>query len=92
MALNIVDSCVNCWACLPLCPNKAISDALPHFTIDAGKCNECVGEFADPQCAAICPVEGAIIDQFGEALNPAGSLTGISPERMQAAKAEIRAR
>ena len=24
MALEIVESCVNCWACEPLCPNKAI--------------------------------------------------------------------
>jgi NAD-dependent dihydropyrimidine dehydrogenase PreA subunit len=24
MALEIIESCVNCWACAPLCPNKAI--------------------------------------------------------------------
>jgi hypothetical protein len=30
-----------------------------------------------PQCAAICPIEGAIVNELGEALNPPGSLTGI---------------
>ena len=33
-----------------------------------------------PQCASICPVEGAILDAAGEAINPPGSLTGIPPQ------------
>ena len=36
--------------------------------------------------------EGAILNGFGENANPPGSLTGIPPERMQAAMAEIQAR
>lgn len=110
MALEIIESCVNCWACLPLCPNQAIlppaprgnragpSQAVPgplggeHFLIDADKCTECVGDYADAQCAAICPIEGAIIDELGAELNPPGSLTGIPPERWAAAQAEIAAR
>jgi len=92
MALEIIESCVNCWACEPLCPSKAIYEAAPHFLIDANKCTECVGDYAEPQCASICPIEGAILDSLGEALNPAGSLTGIPPEKMQAAMAEIAAR
>jgi hypothetical protein len=40
-----------------------------------------VGDFADPQCASICPVEGAILDCDGIPLNPLGSLTGIAPPR-----------
>jgi ferredoxin len=92
MAYSILESCVNCWACEPLCPSKAITAALPHFLIDAGKCTECEGFFADPQCAGICPVEGAILDGLGEPANPPGSLTGIPPERLQAAMAEIQAR
>lgn len=79
MAFSIVASCVNCWACEPLCPSRAIRAAKPHFLIDAGKCTECVGDYADPQCASICPIEGAIVDASGQALNPPGSLTGIAP-------------
>lgn len=92
MALKIIDSCVNCWACEPLCPNNAIHEARPHFLIDAKKCTECEGQFADAQCASICPIEGAILDAQGDALNPPGSLTGIPPERMAEAMAELQAR
>lgn len=95
MALSINEQCVNCWACLPLCPSDAIlanEDGRTVFAIDAKKCTECDGDFADPQCASICPIEGAILDAAGEAMNPAGSLTGIPPEKLQAAMAEIAAR
>jgi Fe-S-cluster-containing hydrogenase component 2 len=78
MALKIIELCTNCWACQPLCPTTAIYEAKPHFLIDAHKCTECEGEFADPQCASICPIEGAIIDGMGRACNPPGSLTGIT--------------
>jgi len=92
MALKIIQSCVNCWACEPLCPNGAIQAGVPHFRIDAGQCGECLGDFDEPQCTAICPIEGAIVDALGNALNPPGSLTGIPPERWEAARAEISAR
>ena len=72
--------------------NKAIVEAKPHFLIDADKCTECVGDYADPQCVAICPIEGAILDEIGEPMNPPGSLTGIPPERWAAAQREIAAR
>ena len=92
MALEIVESCVNCWACEPLCPNRAIHAAQPHFRIDADKCTECVGDYADPQCATICPIEGAIVDELKVPLNPPGSLTGIPPARWAQAQREISAR
>jgi ferredoxin len=92
MAFSIVESCVNCWACEELCPNDAIYQAAPHFLIDPKKCTECEGDFADPQCATICPIEGAILDGLGEVFNPPGSLTGIPPEKMEEAMAEIQAR
>lgn len=92
MSLSIIDSCVNCWACLDVCPSNAIYDARPHFMIDAKKCTECEGDYADPQCASICPIEGAILDAGGAAINPPGSLTGIPPEMMEKAMAEIQAR
>lgn len=96
MALEIVESCVNCWACEPLCPSKAIVEAkpphFPHFLIDAEKCTECLGDFADPQCATICPIEGAIVNELNEPLNPAGSLTGIPPARWAQVQLEISTR
>jgi ferredoxin len=92
MAYEIIETCVNCWACEPLCPSKAIVEARPHFLIDAKKCTGCEGDHADPQCVSICPIEGAILNGFGEAANPAGSLTGISPEKMAQVMAEIQAR
>jgi ferredoxin len=92
MAYRIVDSCVNCWACEPLCPSQAIRAAQPHFVIDPMRCSECDGDYADPQCASICPIEGAILDAAGDAVNPPGSLTGIPPEQRAAARDAIRAR
>ena len=92
MAYEIVESCVNCWACEPLCPSNAIHEARPHFRIDAKKCTECEGDYADAQCASICPIEGAILNPLGEMANPPGSLTGIPPERMAEAMAEMQAR
>jgi ferredoxin len=91
MALSIVELCVNCWACEPVCPSNAIYEAKPHFMIDAKKCTECEGDYADHQCSSICPIEGAILAANGEAMNSAGSLTGIPPERMAAAMAELQA-
>lgn len=92
MALAIVDSCVNCWACYDVCPSDAIYEGQSHFKISARKCTECEGDYAHPQCASICPIEEAILDASGAAVNPPGSLTGIPPERMAEAMAEIQAR
>ncbi len=92
MAYAIINSCVNCWACEPVCPSQAIYEAQPHFQIDSRKCTECEGDFADPQCASICPIEGAILDGSGGSANPPGSLTGIPPERMVEVMMEIQAR
>lgn len=92
MALKIIESCVNCYACEPLCPSKAIfmkPDA--HFMINPKKCTECEGDYKEPQCASICPIEGAILDSLGAPLNPPGSLTGIPPEKLAEAMAELKA-
>ena len=61
MALQIVESCVNCWACEPLCPSQAIYEAKPHFLIDAKKCTECEGDFDVPQCLDVCMEDDCII-------------------------------
>ena len=94
MSLSIIESCVNCFACLEVCPSDAVVEAKPHFLIEAKKCTECDGDYADPQCASICPIEGAILNAEGEPLNPLGSLTGIPVERLmelaQQSLAEVR--
>jgi len=77
MSFSIAAPCVNCWACVDVCPNDAIVEAKPHFRIEAKRCTECDGDHADPQCASICPIEGAILNAQGTAINPPGSLTGI---------------
>ena len=92
MALKIIAGCVNCWACEPVCPNAAVIAAKPHFLIDARECSECLGDYDEPQCAAICPIEGVIVDELGNALNPPGSLTGIPPERWADVQREISVR
>lgn len=92
MALSIVDSCVNCWACYDVCPSDAIFDTETHFKIDAKKCTECEGDYADPQCASICPIEETILDAMGDPINPEGSLTGIPPEKLEQVMQEIQAR
>jgi ferredoxin len=91
MALKIIESCVNCYACEPLCPSKAIYKAEAHFLINPRKCTECEGDYREPQCASICPIEGAILDALSVPLNPPGSLTGIPPEKMAEAMAELKA-
>ncbi len=95
MALSIIESCVNCFACLEVCPSDAIVEAQkgtrPHFLIEAKMCTECDGDYADPQCASICPIEGAILNALGEPVNPPGSLTGIPVERlMELAQQSVR--
>ena len=73
MAYQIIETCVNCWACEPLCPSQAIYAGRPHFLIDARQCTECEGDHADPQCVSISPIEGVILNPFGEAANPPAS-------------------
>jgi Fe-S-cluster-containing hydrogenase component 2 len=75
-----------------VCPTNAIYEGAAHFMVDAKKCTECEGDYADSQCASICPIEGAILNGAKQVANPAGSLTGIPPQLLQAALAEIQAR
>ena len=88
MSYEITNLCVNCHACMDVCPSAAISVGLSQFVINPKACNHCEGDYAHAQCGSICPVEGAILDEFGEAVNPAGSLTGIPPERVAQLVAE----
>lgn len=91
MSLQIEERCVNCWACQPVCPSEAIFETKTHFRIDEKKCTECQGDYAEPQCSSICPIEAAIVDRRGNPIHPIGSLTGISPERWAAVEEQVAA-
>lgn len=57
MALIISEDCTNCDACVPVCPNEAISEGSTMYVIDPDKCTECVGAEDEPQCVLVCPVD-----------------------------------
>jgi ferredoxin len=62
MALLILDTCVNCDVCEPVCPNKAIALGEVIYEIAPQRCTECVGHYDAPQCVEVCPVECIIVD------------------------------
>jgi ferredoxin len=62
VATLIVDDCINCGACEPVCPNKAISAGEAMFLIDPRRCTECVGFHQTEQCAAVCPTDACLPD------------------------------
>lgn len=74
MAYAITERCIQCWACLEICPTQSVVHANGLFVIDPMSCTECADSFAEAQCASICPVEGAIENEWGDAINPPGSL------------------
>lgn len=57
MAYRITRDCNLCDACVPECPNEAITAGASIYTIDPAKCTECVGFFGEAQCATVCPQE-----------------------------------
>ena len=62
MALKILDTCVNCDVCEPVCPNQAIALGAVIYEITPSRCTECVGHYDTPQCVDVCPVECIILD------------------------------
>ncbi len=62
MALMITDECINCGACVPECPNEAISEGDDIHVIAPEKCTECVGWYDEPQCVQVCPVDCIVDD------------------------------
>lgn len=62
MALIITEDCTNCDACVPVCPNEAISEGDIIYVIDPARCTECVGAEDDPQCELVCPADCIIPD------------------------------
>ncbi len=57
MAMKILEDCISCGACEPVCPVSAISEGDTIYVIDPDLCVECVGHFDTPQCVDNCPVE-----------------------------------
>ena len=62
MSTMITVECINCGACVPECPNQAISQGEDIFVIDPQLCTECVGFHEQEACAAVCPVDCCIPD------------------------------
>lgn len=60
MATKITEECINCGACEPECPNDAIEEGEDVYVIKVERCTECVGEFEEPQCIDVCPVDDCI--------------------------------
>jgi ferredoxin len=62
MAYLINDECIACDACRPECPNDAIAEGDPLYTINPDLCTECIGFFDEPQCVAVCPTDACVLD------------------------------
>ncbi len=62
MATHITEECINCGACVPECPNEAISEGDSLYVIDPDRCTECVGFHDKEACQAVCPVECCVPD------------------------------
>jgi len=81
MALKILDTCVNCDVCEPVCPNQAIALGAVIYEIAPQRCTECIGHYDTPQCVDVCPVECIIVDpEYTE-----------SPDQLQAKYVELTA-
>jgi ferredoxin len=54
LAYEITDDCILCDACLPECPENAITAGDPKYIIDPDKCTDC------GDCAEVCPTEACL--------------------------------
>ena len=61
MAYRInASDCTGCGSCEFDCPNTAVKMKGDIYAIDAGRCTECEGVFATPQCVAACPNDAVV--------------------------------
>lgn len=61
MSLMITDDCIGCGACIDECPHEAIYEGEP-YSIDPDKCSECYGNYPEPACLPVCPVDCILLD------------------------------
>lgn len=54
MAHKITDECIACGTCIAECPENAIAEGDPIYTIDAKKCTDCA------TCVDVCPTSAII--------------------------------
>jgi len=54
LAYIITNDCIMCDACLPECPEDAITAGDPVYLINARLCTDC------GDCAEVCPTEACI--------------------------------
>ena len=64
MAMKILDDCISCAACEPVCPTEAIYEGDMIYEIDTDKCVECEGYFDTNQCVDVCPVDCIVQTQL----------------------------
>jgi ferredoxin len=94
MSYKITTDCNNCGACEPECPNTAITQGDDYFVINPDLCTECVGFHAQPQCAAVCPVDCCVTDpahpegedtllERAKKLHPNKDLSGTIPSHFR---------
>ena len=60
MPIRITQDCINCAACIDVCPNGGIRRGQSAYIIDQDLCTECIGFFNQEQCVAICPIDCCI--------------------------------
>jgi ferredoxin len=60
MAMVINDDCIDCAACVDVCPREAIDEGDPHYKIEAAKCTECKEE-GESKCIEVCPVDCIVL-------------------------------
>lgn len=87
MAMRILDTCINCGACEPDCPNEAINEGDELYVIDPEKCTECFGKYDDPKCIEHCPVDDCIIvdpdrQESREELLARCSIRALAPKQL----------
>ncbi|HEY9708357.1 MAG TPA: 4Fe-4S binding protein [Oculatellaceae cyanobacterium] len=71
MAYAITSKCISCDRCETVCPTNAIQVNDQQKWIDPNLCNNCVGYYGTPQCAAGCPITGGCVPDLSNFISPA---------------------
>ncbi len=55
MSHTINEECINCGACIPECPQGAISEGSDKYIVDSEKCDDC------GSCVEVCPTGATLV-------------------------------